>query len=136
RAVGVVLREVALQRVERLVGPGEVGCLCHHRSVPEGVANISRGRPRSAVRSGLVTGLSLASISGTAAAVAAILAQKFGHTAETDGFFAAYGVYLVLVLAAQSIRLVVLPDLTRAVPAGRLSGETRAYMLTVTALGL
>jgi hypothetical protein len=96
--------------------------------VPEGVANISRGRPRSAVRSGLVTGLSLASISGTAAAVAAILAQKFGHTAETDGFFAAYGVYLVLVLAAQSFRLVVLPQLTRAAAAGRLGAETRAYM--------
>ena len=48
--------------------------------------------------------------------MAAILAQKFGHTAATDGFFAAYSVYLVLVLAAQSFRLVVLPDLTRAAP--------------------
>ena len=104
--------------------------------MPEGVANISRGRPRSAVRSGLVTGLSLASISGTAAAVAAILAQKFGHTAETDGFFAAYGVYLVLVLAAQSFRLVVLPQLTRAVGSGRLGAETRAYMASFTVLAV
>jgi peptidoglycan biosynthesis protein MviN/MurJ (putative lipid II flippase) len=104
--------------------------------VPEGLPKSIPTRSRSTLRSGLVTGLSLLSISGTAAAVAAILAQKFGHTAATDGFFAAYGVYLVLVLAAQSIRLVVLPDLTRAAPAGRLGAETRAYMLTIAAAGL
>lgn len=80
------------------------------------------------MRSGLVTGLSLALMSGTAAAVGAVLAQKFGRTAETDGFLAAYGVYLVLVLAAQSFRLVVVPDLTRAAADGNLGPETRAYL--------
>ncbi len=75
-------------------------------------------------------------MSGTAAAVAAILAQKFGHTAETDGFFAAYSVYLVLVLAAQSFRLVVLPELTRSASDGRLGAETRAYMLAFVFLGV
>lgn len=74
-------------------------------------------------------------MSGTAAAVAAILAQKFGHTAETDGFFAAYGVYLVLILAAQSFRLVVLPELTRSAREVRLGAETRAYFLAFILLG-
>ena len=75
-------------------------------------------------------------MSGTAAAVAAILAQKFGHTAATDGFFAAYGVYLVLVLAAQSFRLVILPELTRAAEEARLGAETRAYIVSVAALAV
>lgn len=83
-----------------------------------------------------MTGLSLLSISGTAAAVAAILAQKFGKTAQTDGFFAAYSVYLVLVLAAQSFRLVVLPELTRAAREARLGAETRAYLLAFTLLAV
>jgi O-antigen/teichoic acid export membrane protein len=83
-----------------------------------------------------VTGLSLLAISGTAAAVGAILAQKFGRTAQTDGFLAAYGVYLVLVLAAQSFRLVVLPELTRAAREGKLGPETRAYLASFTALAI
>ena len=82
----------------------------------------------------MVTGLSLALMSGTAAAVAAVLAQKFGRTAETDGFFAAYGVYLVLVLAAQSFRMVLVPDLTRAAEDGRLASETWAYLATFALL--
>ena len=102
----------------------------------EGVSNISPARRRSAVRSGILTGLSFLALAGTSAAVAAILAQKFGHTAETDGFFAAFGVYLVLVLAAQSFRLVVLPDLTRAAEGGRLGAETRAYLASIAALGV
>ncbi|MFN2468545.1 MAG: hypothetical protein ABR521_10515 [Gaiellaceae bacterium] len=94
-----------------------------------GAAKVSQPRRRSALRSGLFTGLSLAALSGTAAAVGALLAHKFGRTAETDGFLAAYGVYLVLVLAAQSFRVVVVPELTRAAAAGRLGSETRAYLI-------
>ena len=63
----------------------------------------------------------------SAAAAGALLAQKFGRNARTDGFLSAYAVYLVLVLAAQAIRMVVVPDLTRARAAGRLGAETRAY---------
>ena len=95
-----------------------------------GPLNGSPSRRRSALRSGLLTGLSLAVMSGTAAAVGALLAHKFGRTAETDGFLAAYGVYLVLVLAAQSFRVVVVPDLTRAAASGRLATETRAYLVS------
>jgi hypothetical protein len=82
---------------------------------------------RSALRSGLLTGLAQIVLALSAAGAGALLAQKFGRTAQTDGFLAAYGVYLLLVLAAQAFRLVVVPDLTRAAAEGRLGGEARAY---------
>src|SRR5438094_10557539 len=82
---------------------------------------------KSALRSGLLTGLAQVVISLAAAGAGALLAHKFGRNAKTDGFLSAYAVYLVLVLAAQAFRMVVVPDLTRASAAGRLGGETRAY---------
>ncbi len=96
----------------------------------------SLARRGGALRSGLATGLSLLTVSATAGAVGAILAQKFGRSAETDGFLAAYGVYLVLVLAAQSFRLVVVPDLTRAAAEGELGAETRGYLLAFVLLAV
>jgi hypothetical protein len=89
----------------------------------------SRWRRRSALRSGLLTGLAQVVIALAAAGAGALLAHKFGRNAETDGFLAAYGVYLLLVLAAQAFRMVVVPDLTRAAAEGRLAGESRAYAL-------
>ena len=89
---------------------------------------------RSALRSGLLTGLAQVMLSLAAAGAGALLAQKFGRSAETDGFLAAYGVYLVLVLAAQAFRMVVVPDLTRAAAEGRLAGESRAYAVAFLAL--
>ena len=82
---------------------------------------------RSAVRSGLATGFSALAVSGTAAIAGAYLAHKFGRDAKTDGFLAAYGVYLVIVLAAQAFRLVIVPDLTRAAAGGRLKAEFVSY---------
>ena len=64
---------------------------------------------RSAVGSGLVTGLSVVAVSASAAAAGAILSRKYGHGVKTDGFFAAYSVYLALVLVATALRVVVLP---------------------------
>ena len=93
-------------------------------------------RGRSAVRSGLLTGLSIDAVSGSAAVAGALLAQKFGRDAQTDGLLAAYGIYLVLVLAAQAFRLVVVPDLTRAAEEGRLGAETRAYGLVFLAFAM
>jgi hypothetical protein len=90
----------------------------------------------SALRSGLLTGLAQIVLALSAAGAGALLAQKFGRTAETDGFLAAYGVYLLLVLAAQAFRLVVVPDLTRASAEGRLGGEARAYALAFLALAV
>src|SRR4051794_7788830 len=55
---------------------------------------------RSAIRSGVATGASILAVSGAAAIAGAYLAHKFGRDARTDGFLAAYSVYLVLVLAA------------------------------------
>jgi O-antigen/teichoic acid export membrane protein len=93
-------------------------------------------RGRSAVRSGLLTGLSTVAVSGSAAVAGALLAQKFGRDAETDGMLAAYAIYLVLVLAAQAFRLVVVPDLTRAAAEGRLGAETRSYGVAFLALAI
>src|SRR5438093_13130663 len=91
-------------------------------------------RTPSALRSGALTGLAQIILALSAAGAGALLAQKFGRSAETDGFLAAYGVYLVLVLAAQAFRLIVVPDLTRAAAEGRLGGEARAYALSFLAL--
>src|SRR4051812_39527602 len=96
----------------------------------------SRWRRRSAVRSGLLTGLAQIVIALAAAGAGALLAHKFGRTAETDGFLGAYAVYLVLVLAAQAFRLVVVPDLTRAAAEGRLGGESRAFAIAFLALAV
>src|SRR6202162_5480625 len=100
------------------------------------LANRNILRTPSALRSGALTGLAQIAIAFTAAGAGALLAHKFGRTAETDGFLAAYGVYLVLVLAAQTFRMVVVPDLTRAAAEGRLGGESRAYALAFLALAV
>src|SRR6202162_4980293 len=93
-------------------------------------------RTPSALRSGLLTGLAQIVLAFAAAGAGALLAQKFGRSAETDGFLGAYGVYLVLVLAAQAFRMVVVPDLTRAAAEGKLGGESRAYALAFLALAV
>lgn len=83
-----------------------------------------------------MTALAQVVIAFAAAGAGALLAQKFGRTAETDGFLAGYGVYLVLVLAAQAFRMVVVPDLTRAAAEGRLGGESRAFALAFLTLAV
>jgi hypothetical protein len=75
-------------------------------------------------------------VSSSAAVAGAFLAQRFGRGPLTDGFLAAYGVYLVLVLGAQAFRLVVVPDLTRAAAEGRLGAETRSYALAFLTLAV
>ncbi|MHB8469191.1 MAG: hypothetical protein ACYDCH_05485 [Gaiellaceae bacterium] len=99
-------------------------------------AKPSAGRRPSALRSGALTGLAQVVLAFAAAGAGALLAQKFGRSAETDGFLAAYGVYLVLALAAQSLRLVLVPDLTRAVAEGRLGAETQAFGAAFLLLGV
>nr|MBA2476158.1 hypothetical protein [Actinomycetota bacterium] len=82
-------------------------------------------------RSGLQTALSLATVTGLAAVVGVVIARRFGRGAETDGFFAAYGLFIVLVMAANALRLVVLPRLTRARGQGTLGAETIAYTVSL-----
>ena len=78
---------------------------------------------RSALASGILTGLSSLVLSASGAIAAAILAQKFGRDAGTDGLLAAYGVYVTLVLAAQALRLTAVPELTRT--EGAVAGSLR-----------
>lgn len=73
---------------------------------------------------------------GLAAVVGVIIAREFGRTAETDGFFAAYGVFIVLALAANAIRLVVLPPLARARAEERLGQETAAWAVALAVLSV
>src|SRR6266536_521782 len=91
--------------------------------------NPSRGR--GAVRSGLLTGISTAAVSGSAAVAGIILSRKFGHGVKTDGFFAAYGVHLALVLVANALRVVALPRFAVARAEGRLRGEVGTWLVAL-----
>src|SRR6516165_1452756 len=84
----------------------------------------SRGR---AVSSGILTGVSTAVVSGTAAVAGVILSRKFGHGVKTDGFFAAYPLYLAVVLVASVVRVVAMPRFVRAEADGRLGPEVGAW---------
>jgi hypothetical protein len=85
----------------------------------------------SAFGNALGTAASSAVITGAAAVVGGLVAREFGRGDETDGFFAAYGVYIVLVLVATALRVVVLPPLVRGRMEGRLAGELDAYGLAL-----
>ncbi|HEV7642204.1 MAG TPA: hypothetical protein VGO39_15155 [Gaiellaceae bacterium] len=85
------------------------------------------------MRSGVLTGISTAAVSGSAAVLGVILARKFGHGVKTDGFFAAYGVYLGLVLVASSLRVIVLPRFVAARTAGRLAAEVGTWAAALAA---
>src|SRR5262245_13396317 len=91
----------------------------------------NRPASRSALSSGVVTGLSTAAVSGSAAVAGALLARAFGHGVRTDGFFAAYAAYVALVLVASALRVVVLPQFARAHEAGRLGREAGAWCLAL-----
>src|SRR5476649_2605762 len=93
-----------------------------------------RSARRSAVGSGLATGLSTIAVSGSAAAAGVILARKFDHGVKTDGFFAAYNAYVAIVLLTGVLRVVVLPRFVRARDDGRLPGEVGAWMAGITLL--
>src|ERR1700709_1943253 len=93
----------------------------------------NRSAGQGAVRSGALTGISTAAVSGSAAVLGVILARKFGHGVKTDGFFAAYGVYLGLVLVASSLRVIVLPRFVAAHQARRLGAEVGTWAAALAA---
>src|SRR5919204_1168459 len=101
---------------------------------PPGATESMPTTRKSAVRSGVATGLSSLAVAGSAAAAGVLLAHFFGRNERTDGLFVAYGVYLVLAIAAQAFRTVVLPQLTREAVA--LGSETRAYLLALGGAGI
>jgi hypothetical protein len=65
-----------------------------------------------------------------------IIAREFGRGAQTDGFFAAYGLFIVIVLVATGLRPVVLPWLARAQAEGRLGAEVEAWALVLAVLAV
>ncbi|HEU5263388.1 MAG TPA: hypothetical protein VFU34_02040, partial [Gaiellaceae bacterium] len=77
--------------------------------------------------SGALTALSFVVVTGVAAVIGVVIAREFGRTEETDGLLAAYGVYIVIVVAAQAIRVAVLPQLAWAEEEGRLAGVLAGY---------
>ena len=56
-----------------------------------------------------------------------VVAREFGRSAETDGFFAAYGVFVVLSIVAGSVRVIAQPPLARARLEGALGNEASAW---------
>ncbi|HUG63720.1 MAG TPA: hypothetical protein VMK83_00740 [Gaiellaceae bacterium] len=83
------------------------------------------------LRSGGLTAISLFLVSAASAVIGVVIAREFGRTEQTDGLLAAYGIFLVVVVAAQAIRVAVLPQLARAMDAGRLAGELAGYAIAL-----
>ena len=83
---------------------------------------------------GAVTALAIAVQTGLAAVVGVIIARDVERGPVTDGFFAAYGVFVVLMLAAAALRLVFLPPLARARLDRRLGQETAAWAVALGVL--
>jgi len=77
--------------------------------------------------SAALTATSTLVVSGFAAVVGVIIAHEFGRSDATDGFFAAYGVYIVVVLASQAIRIAVLPSFARAREERQLAGTVAGF---------
>jgi hypothetical protein len=86
--------------------------------------------------SAALTAASLLVVTGFAGIIGVVIAREFGRTEETDGFFAAYGVFIVVALAAQAIRVAVIPALTRAREERRLAGELLGFASALAAVAL
>lgn len=78
-----------------------------------------------------LTAASIFVVTAVSAVAGIVIAREFGRGAETDGFFAAYGVFIVLVLASYAVRVAVLPSLARARGEGRLAGEVAGHALAL-----
>jgi peptidoglycan biosynthesis protein MviN/MurJ (putative lipid II flippase) len=70
-------------------------------------------------------------VATVSAAVGVVIAREFGRSDETDGLLSAYGVFIVIVIAAQGIRVAVLPQLARAWADRRLAGEIAGSALAL-----
>lgn len=88
------------------------------------------------LRTGAFTAAALAIQTGLAAVVGVVLAREFGRGAITDGFFAAYGVFVVVVLAASAIRVTVLPSFARARVDRRLGSEVTGFAVSLALLAI
>jgi len=86
--------------------------------------------------SAALTATSALVVTALSAIAGIVIAREFGRTDETDGFFAAYGVFIVVVLASQAIRIAVLPDLARAREERRLAGEIAGFAIAIAAVAV
>jgi hypothetical protein len=100
--------------------------------VRKGTASPGRGSLVSAA----LTAASLFVVTVFSAVVGVVIAREFGRTAEADGFIAAYGVFLVIVLAAQAIRVAVIPTLAYAHAERRLAGEAVGLAVAVAVVAV
>ena len=91
---------------------------------------------RSALASGFLTAISLAVVTGLSAVVGVVIAHEFGRGPETDGFFAAYSVFLVLVLVGTAMRVAVIPPLARARAAGTFARELGSYAAAIAVIAV
>src|SRR5918994_787128 len=128
-APAVDVRELATQVGDGVVGPGLI--VGHRAYASRAVRKPSASPRRSALASGVLTAMSIAVVTGLSAAVGVVIARKIGRGVETDGFFAAYGVFLVLVLAASAVRAAVLPRLARARAGGAFGSLFVSYALAI-----
>jgi len=86
--------------------------------------------------SGALTAGSLLVVSGVAAVVGVVIAREFGRGPETDGLLVAYGVFIVIAISAQAIRIAVLPALARAKDEERLAGEIVGFALALATIAV
>ncbi|NUT56710.1 MAG: hypothetical protein HOQ03_12110, partial [Thermoleophilia bacterium] len=100
------------------------------------MAKPSARAPRSILSSGLLTALSMAVVTGVSAVIGVVIAREFGRSVETDGFFSAYGVFLVLVLAASAFRVAVLPSLARARAEETFGSVLASYALAIAVVAV
>jgi hypothetical protein len=86
--------------------------------------------------SGALTAASILVVVGVAAVVGVVIAREFGRTAETDGLLSAYGIFIVISIAASATRVALLPQLARAQREDRLAGEIAGYAIALAAIAL
>ena len=75
-------------------------------------------------------------MTGLSAVVGVVIAREFGRGAATDGFFAAYSVFLVLVLVGTAMRVAVIPPLARAREAGTFARELGSYSAALAVIAV
>jgi hypothetical protein len=86
--------------------------------------------------SGALTAASLLLVSVISGAIGIVIAREFGRSDETDGLLAAYGVFIVVVIAAQAIRFAVLPALAQARDEQRLAGELAGFAVALVVIAV
>src|SRR5262249_33671651 len=100
------------------------------RHGPYASASVSKRTDTSGLGSlgrGVLTAASLLVVAGVSGLAGVVIAHEIGRTDETDGFFAAYGGFVVIALAAQAIRIAILPELARAREGRKLAAEVAGF---------